>query len=1333
MVGVQQQSVSRWEKGVSRPRNDYLVELACALKTELGPLEVAAGYMSSLDNNLPVRPLLYRLPLASLNAEGFELFCHSLLSALHPGADVSRFGGQGDTQDGIDLFVKNGNSILAYQCKRHAQFGPADVKKVISTTTFKAEHHHLLLSRQATAAARKAILDREDWSLWDVEDISLKVRELPQETSLRIVRAHFPGLEKDFLGVEGPSPWLTSEEFFIPLANRIKIFSHDWSFVGRETELTKLNEFINSDERAIIISGRGGIGKSRLLRAFTQQLPSIIQTRFLSSSVEIKLKDFELLPKDGILLIDDAHENADIGRLINTVGRLCPEIKLVICTRPYGMAHIQSELTKSGYINDEVQAIKIEDLSVDDARKLSIEILSDNGGNVSYADQIAEETKDCPLATVIGSRLVASGRINPKVLNNSDVFRNQLFATYRNIVTGEVGGKDAEQVQELLDFVACIQPINPNDPAFENAAESILKRPYYYILRNLTELENAGVLLRRRNSLRIAPDLLADFIRAEAAYNIQNSRPTGFADRVFAEVKDGLATNLVVNLSQLDWRLSADGIQTDLLNRIWTNLETQFIEAGILTRRNILKTIEKVAYYQPYQVIKFVDMAISRPTDEVEDIGSHFFAKLTYDYVLECLPPILKYAGYNLEYIPQVFDLLRKLALDDKRTTNQYPNHPQRIMTELAMVEPGKPINFNERILNHVLGWLKKPWTTYFSPFDILDSLLATEGYQMEMKGANITYRPYLIRAKAVANFRKKIIDAAFETIMEKPLHNAIRGIKTIREALRGSYGRDVIEEDKDQWMPGQVDVLLRLKGLMENSSHELDPYISVEIREAVSWHAVFSKNVTRDVANAVLKAIPIDLIHEISRALADGFGSSFERNIDFKQKDECFKAWRIELADTVISEYKDNFKSLIELLEERISVLNGANLSIGSESGPFIGDLVHKSNEFGEMLCNYILKNLTSPLATIFGSALIALFENDYEIALSITEEGISNDNEDLLFSISWAVGWGLRIFSPVGEREAAIIIKLMESEHISVRMNTIRVVGRFPVEQRSIAIRMLLSMKYNDASQIANEVLRQFGKYGSFEVGDLSDVELDEIFSRLVSLNSIDDYYIENFLDELSQNHPLLLLKFLMNRVEYKGTHNNLNSYSPLLKHDKTAGSFCFFKNDKYEHLLRSIRNWTVGDEENSAIYYYGPDLFKFVSADFDEVTLGVLDEWIESPEEKYIEKAASLLSEAPRGFLWENYQYVIKLLELAEQHSNMCFTSVCSHLRKIAFEGVRSGAIGKPFQDDIELRDKFRAIVEQLPTDSAGYRFYKSLYDMECEVILRQTKEGEEILND
>lgn len=124
-VLITQQTVSRWEKGDSRPRQEDLLKLINLFSANHYLWLTKAGY--KIDE--PDISLAPYLPLHNLTPENFELFCRDFIKAINPNAEVSRFGTQGYTQEGIDLLARDGEKILGYQCKRHKQFQPQMLMK----------------------------------------------------------------------------------------------------------------------------------------------------------------------------------------------------------------------------------------------------------------------------------------------------------------------------------------------------------------------------------------------------------------------------------------------------------------------------------------------------------------------------------------------------------------------------------------------------------------------------------------------------------------------------------------------------------------------------------------------------------------------------------------------------------------------------------------------------------------------------------------------------------------------------------------------------------------------------------------------------------------------------------------------------------------------------------------------------------------------------------------------------------------------------------------------------------------------------------------------------
>lgn len=1329
MVAVGQQAVSKWEKGISRPRQDDLLKLVDLFSGDIDDWLTKAGYNIE-EPDLSLAPYL---PLQNLSAENYELFSRDLIKALNPKADVHRYGTQGHKQEGIDLFSKEDDTVLDYQCKRHKQFGPADIDEAVTKTTFESAHHYLLLSRIASPQARKAITKYSVWTLWDRGDIAREIRSLPKDDAVRIVDTYFPGWRKRFLGIDDPSPWLTPEEFYQPLANRLKLFSHGWSFVGRQKEQELLSEFEKQKEpAAILISGRGGIGKSRLLRAWADRVSKTKSVRFVSPGSDVEVKDMELLPQGpSYLVIDDAHDRADILVIFSGVVRARPETKIIVSSRPYGITRLKDELTKAGITYAPEKLITLNDLSVKDAEALAVEILTDPNvnGDLQYAHRIAEITKDCPLATVIGTRLVGEGVIKPELLNNVKKFREELLRSFKNVVAGEIGGSDAGAVRELLDFLAMVQPLNPSDPNFQTTAEKLLERHFDKIIRDIGALEEAGVLLRRGSRLRVVPDLLADYIRADASYDEKNKSPTGYADRVFSLAQNELATNLLVNISQLDWRLSADGVQSSLLSEVWSNLKNQFKKAKVYERAAILDALKKVSYYQPAHAIDFVRLALEEPTDDVEpEYEAYTFTNPSYQMVINKLPPILRYIAYHEDYLIEALDILKQLAEKDERSTNPYPDHPLRVLQDLASIEPGKPGQYNEAVASHALSWLQQTALGNFSPFDVLDVLLQTEGHQSESKGITITMKPFKVRPEAVSGLRQRIVDAAFETVNKKPINEATRALKTLGASLSypiGILGQSITSAEKAAWDPGILRVLKGLEKVVANP--KIDPFIAVEVRGSVSWHASYGTGPTKQAARKVLAAIPITLDHEISRAMIDEWGWTFEREDGQPGRSEiALIEWRKKLTEKLINEYQEKLPSLVKMLENRIKTLNTAQMSRHSDAGPFLGSLMEHSPEFATLLGKHLLSKPSSSLIYWFGAVVTIMANQNRKASLSLTQAALGKKELILTQCVARALGWGLYHLEVVPE-EIEIIRSLASSTDPGVRRNIVRAAKRFPADSKPVAMDILLSIDITDSKEIADEVLGEFEeKHGAFKTDDLSEKQLQRVLNNLVKCPSIDDYHISLFLSKSSFTHPLPTLKLFTDRVEYKEANEKLENYNPLPYSWRRSESLHFHETVQYEQVLRTVRDWTTVKTGSWIRFHYGSDLFKLISAGFDDVTLKVLDEWIMSADEHQLTTAAALLSEAKNTFVWENQQFVINILEQAQKHGNACYKRVCSSLHTSVIQGGRSGIPGQPFPEDIEQRDRSYEAMSKLPLGSPAQRFFKMLYEAAKVEIERHTIE-------
>ena len=206
LLGVKQQTVSRWEAGSSRPRASEISKLAALLQVNADTLSHAAGYASEVAGISIDRPL----PLAALTSDSFEFFSLDLLATLYREQGVVHPSGKtGHKQHGIDIEVAFADGTThTFQCKRESQFGAAKVLAAIEAQKIPAKKKHILLSRVASPEARRAIRTARGWDLWDQVDITRIFRTLPKAEQVRIADIFFPGQRFALTGESAAGPWL---------------------------------------------------------------------------------------------------------------------------------------------------------------------------------------------------------------------------------------------------------------------------------------------------------------------------------------------------------------------------------------------------------------------------------------------------------------------------------------------------------------------------------------------------------------------------------------------------------------------------------------------------------------------------------------------------------------------------------------------------------------------------------------------------------------------------------------------------------------------------------------------------------------------------------------------------------------------------------------------------------------------------------------------------------------------------------------------------------------------------------------------------------------------
>lgn len=1298
-LGVSQQTISRWEQGLSRPRPKQMAALAAAVQCEVAELLSAAGYT-------PHTPVTVTYdqpwPLDALSEESFERFCTDFLQMIHRKAKVNRYGGRGHTQEGLDIDIQfPDGTVYTYQCKRHSEFGPKKIEKAVAAHTRSAEKRHLLLSCLASPQAREAIKKYPDWELWDREDIARRIRQDLEKAEQRIlVDTYFAGQRQALIGELEPSPWQKPDKFFAGMMKAGRGFSHTWQLVGREGELSQLIEAITVKKVPVVqLLGAGGSGKTRLIKAVADNILAsnpgasvyvLSRDRLDSKSLE------DLGKKPKVLICDDAHEREDLGLLFDYIADPSNNAQLLIAYRQYGETHVKQQAAM--LITDDTPTIKLTKLSPADAEALATQALSDFGADTQHAKQLARYTRDCPLATIIGAQILSEKGAIPEFLHGEEKFRDMLMnRLVGQIVNGVSSGLNEGSVRQVLSVIALIQPIHEDDAALAAALEPIASLNQGEVAQIVKRLREAGVLFQRGRRSRIAPDLLGDFLIEDAC--VSNSNSTGFAERVLEIVPSGYTENILVNLGRLDWRMSnGDTRQSRLLDTLWGKLGHNELHTNAVTA---------VAYYQPEKALRYAQRLI--------DEGG------TSENVVK----ILKNIAYNYEYLADVCQLLWKLGRNDDRQLNQHPWHSIRVLNELGSPEPSKPAHYLELVVDFAISLtsIDSSWDSAYTPLDILEGALSTEGHTTTATSRAFTMNAFYVPQSFVAPIRRKITSALIALLNHPNPSIGYKAATRLNNALRsphGLFGAKLTKKFLDSWTDEFCETLKSIDEFLDRNS--VSSSVLMGVCESVSWHAFYAQGKTRQLANKIMSKLDRDLETRTVRILMDGWGHSTFREDgkrSWQSQQDKIKSFSIELAH--------HFPVATELLDfMRLCIGNIISTNADRSSMHImINHLIDASVDFSELLVIEGLIQKNVQLSTFAGSALASLLEKRPDKAKEIISDVMKEDAEASLFSIAEAYA---RYRSPSGydSDDIAILKKIVSSPNPSIAFYSSHAIRRVSETDKSTAIDLLMSCNMTASAHALHELFLLLADNAVLPVEAMAEEQVEHFLSVLMPLEKLDDHWVQDFLKDALQRFPEKVISLfkvrIMRAVAEEDWHLRPVPHGPYRQ-----CKFNLIQHPQGSFLLAELLTWALEHKDNFTFNYRFGELIEALCSPFDSAVIAVFQKWLEAGGREHLEVVASALREAPNDLAFTHKDFAIWLLRRTQSFGDEILKEISSRLYACSTTGMRSGTPGKPFPQDIELRDNAKSALNGLGRFEPAYTLYANILRHAEDQIARQEEEG------
>jgi hypothetical protein len=682
-------------------------------------------------------------------------------------------------------------------------------------------------------------------------------------------------------------------------SGHFQILDFDTTLLGRDNEIQSLQDFMSDpSQRVCILSGRGGIGKSKLLHDWAK----------LNANVVLFLKDAPLWHPDSdkevpidtnVLVVDDAHRQESLPRLLQLFNEIPRHrgMKLIVSTRPGGSARIAQDVFRMKIDPAQVtQLPELQELSREQSRALAEQVLGNEFKR--YADHLAEVAGNSPLVIVAGGHLIASQKVDPSSLTTLDEFRSTIFNRFLDEMNLAGPMFPIDPPRPLLELIAALGPVEVTKYPFEKLAESFLNRPVDEILRTFDALAENGIITSRDKPVRILPDVLSDFILEDCCIG-SGGRSTYYADRVYHHFGAHSLKELMRNLAELDWRRGRSGESgLNFLDGIWTDIQQRFRAGDEYARHSILSDLASAAIYQPERVLSLINTAINDPV-EVDSSGEGSRYRVGQEYVSSALPNLLEAVAHHADRLPEAVSILWELSKASAAKRGSAEGAQSVIKRLSSWRRYGHPA-LNFAMLLQAIRLAKRPdaFTGDFTPFEIIEEILEREGEFTEWQDENaMSFGSFGLNYAAVGPVRESTLDY-LEFILGgdgRPAYIAIGLLERLLHNFLNRMGRGSSEEE-ERWQNRERERCLET--LVNRYHLPSSPLLASRLYDAVrSATAINCPPSIRERARAALDHLTLDDAGKVVDAICTAGHNLpiLSPNLDLEQREQRFADLMLE------------------------------------------------------------------------------------------------------------------------------------------------------------------------------------------------------------------------------------------------------------------------------------------------------------------------------------------------------------------------------------------------------------------------------------------------------
>lgn len=819
---------------------------------------------------------------------------------------ATKYGAQGrGGQRGIDIRTRTGSGAdWVFQCKHYtkASFTPAKARDAISLAESKcptAARYFLVISGEPTPDVRDIVEARPNWEIWGESELSSRFfNETPRGKQIDIIRSVFQTSAATIIARLFPQHddlLIDTAQFFARWLDPKRPFNHAADLVGRPTELQSLHDFVNDPEaQALILPAPGGVGKTRLLRAFgegfLEKHPGK-QLYFVDPYARPDADSDHLRsarPGELVVIQDDAHRSESL-RLDMAASVLDKGGKLVLATRPHGVDALAAWLAAAGYDHARIRILDtLPPLPRRELVALARACLPRE--KVDFAEPLVELAKGCTLIVTVGARLLAETELHPSAYLDSHDFQRAVFDRFETDGYQQLATRDnVPRLRDTLRLIAVLAPWNEQALSLDAAAELLRSTPRA-LLDDLETLQAAGLLVQTREGRRVVPDLFADHLVYRGCYDARGQL-TEFARRLQTALLGKTSGAILRNLAEAEWQATLNGRSAaSILDPFWRELLASFEHVCFWERSQLIVEWRRFAVLQPERSLTLARLALALHT--APPAQPRIASLSTNERVLGELPAMLEpIAVYHGDHRARTLQLLWELHLKLGLVNENAQNDPLATIGRVAKFVHRHPADAPLGVVRWLAALLRDPVAA--QAFDRPSSALAVmlkplfehEVENTYQSGRTIHFqsiplsvpRTRPIREETLALLRDQVIPRG-----EVATLNALAVLAAAIDIARRRWGGAEQDRWHDEWLPERLAALRIIEALI---TPDQTPRVLLRITRLLRPHA--HRDTTEDFkaeCRRILALIPDSASLRLARLLTSEAWSEFYHDTEHEE-----------------------------------------------------------------------------------------------------------------------------------------------------------------------------------------------------------------------------------------------------------------------------------------------------------------------------------------------------------------------------------------------------------------------------------------------------------------